>query len=70
MNATYKIIEKFWLVFTIAAIIYAVYAILFTEGWPYGAKNFTVPAISFCWWYFRRMMRLRLERSTENRPKT
>jgi hypothetical protein len=70
MNSTYKIIEKFWLVFTIAAVIYAFYAILFTEGWPDGLKNFIVPVISFCWWYFRRMMRIRLERNTENPQKT
>jgi Flp pilus assembly protein TadB len=70
MNATYRIIEKFWLVFTIAAVIYAFYAIFFTEGWPGGAKNFIVPAISFCWWYFRRMMRIRLERTAKNQQQT
>jgi membrane protein implicated in regulation of membrane protease activity len=62
MNKANRFIEKFWLVFTIAAFIYAVYAVLAVDGWPKGAVNFVIPAISFCWWFFRRFMRLRMEK--------
>jgi hypothetical protein len=36
--------------------------VLAVDGWPKGAVNFVIPAISFCWWFFRRFMRLRMEK--------
>jgi Flp pilus assembly protein TadB len=63
MQKASKFIEQFWLIFTIASFIYACYAILFTEGWPNGAKNFIITAIALCWWYFRRSMRKRIEKN-------
>jgi|688.fasta_scaffold03081_11 hypothetical protein len=69
MNKVSKIIENFWLAFTIAAFVYACYAVLALDGWPKGAVNFVIPGISFCWWFFRRFMRLRIERN-QNLPKS
>ncbi len=64
MNKANNIIEKFWLIFSIASFVYACYTILFTtDGWPDGARNFFIPAIAFFWWLFRRNMRIRMERN-------
>jgi hypothetical protein len=63
MNKASRIIENFWLIFTVAAFIYAIYAVLAVEGWPKGAVNFVIPAISFSWWFFRRKLRMRIERN-------
>lgn len=63
MNKANKIIEQFWLIFTIASFVYACYYLMFIEGWPSGAKNFVITAIAFCWWLFRRKMRQRMERN-------
>ncbi len=68
MQKANKIIEQFWLIFTIASFLYACYALLFTEGWPSGARNFIIPAIAFFWWLFRRNMRKRMEKNAANTP--
>jgi len=67
MNKTSNFIENLWIVFTISSFIYAIYAVLFTEGWPAGAKNFIIPAIALTWWYIRRKMRLRVEKTMQSK---
>jgi hypothetical protein len=67
MEKTNKLIENFWLVFTIASFVFACYSIVFFEPWRTEINKFFIPAISFFWWMFRRKMRLRLEQNSNNR---
>ena len=62
MDKANKWMEKFWLLFAIAALIFAIYQILFGLGWTQGAKYLYFPAIAFFWWLFRKKMRERVER--------
>jgi hypothetical protein len=63
MEKTNKIIENFWLAFTIASFVFACYSIIPFEPWRTEINKFFIPGISFFWWMFRRKMRLRIERN-------
>lgn len=67
MEKTNRIIENFWLVFTIASFIFACYSIIAFEPWRNEMNKFFIPAIAFLWWVFRRKMRLRMERNQSGR---
>ena len=62
MNQVNKWMEKFWLLFSIVALLYALYEISFGIGWPNGSKYLYFPFIAFFWWLFRKKMRERVER--------
>lgn len=62
-----KIFEQFWLVFSIASALFAIY-MLISKGSEEGLRYFIVPVIAFFWYMFRRGMRKRMERNfPENR---
>ncbi len=63
-----KIFEQFWLVFSIASALFAVYMVV-KAGTEEGMRYFIVPVIAFFWYLFRRGMRKRMERNMgNNRP--
>ncbi|MEN9346737.1 MAG: hypothetical protein RLZZ77_248 [Bacteroidota bacterium] len=63
-----KFIVHFWLAVTIASLIYAFYAV-YSQGWELGGKNFVIPVLAFMWYWMRKRMSARLEKSYENREK-
>jgi len=65
MEKTNKLLEHFWLVFTIASFLFACYSVLFIEPSRSEFNKFYIPAISFFWWLFRRSMRKRMERNQQ-----
>ena len=62
MNQVNKWMEKFWLLFSIVALLYALYEISFGIGWANGSKYLYFSFIPFFWWLFRKKMRERVER--------
>jgi len=67
MEKTNKIIEHFWLIFTIASFVFACYSVIVFDPWRPELNKFFIPAISFFWWMFRRKMRQRIERGNATR---
>lgn len=65
MEKTNKLLENFWLVFTIASFLFACYSVLFIAQTRSEFNKFYIPAISFFWWLFRRSMRRRMERNQQ-----
>lgn len=65
MEKTNKILEDFWLLFTIASFLFACYSVVFIEASRSEFNKFYIPAISFFWWLFRRSMRKRMERNQQ-----
>jgi hypothetical protein len=37
------------------------------EGFDKGVRAFVIPGIAFCWYFFRRFMRKRIEQGMNNR---
>jgi Flp pilus assembly protein TadB len=65
MEKTNKLLEHFWLVFTIASLLFACYSVIFIAQTRNEFNKFYIPAISFFWWLFRRSMRRRMERNQQ-----
>lgn len=60
-----KFFIHFWLAFTIASFIWAIYRIV-QSGWNEGAVNLYIPVIAFFWWLTRRAMHRRMEKHQQN----
>ncbi len=68
MEKVNKLFERFWLIISIGAFIWAC-IMVGTEGFDKGVRAFVIPGIAFCWYFFRRFMRKRIERGMDQRPK-
>ncbi len=65
MEKMTKIMEKFWLGLTIFTLVFALYFII-VDGFNRGSYYLYLPLIAGTMWFFRRLLRKKLEKTKEN----
>jgi hypothetical protein len=65
MDQVNKFFIHFWLAFSVATLIWAIFRV-YQSGWAEGGVNFFVPVVAFFWYIVRRATFKRIKRNQQD----